>query len=325
MKNSIAIGNLKSLGFFCLALIAGGFIYSCSDDDYDVPPDTTTAARAPYVCTTCATTSQALPQYDNSARGIYKGVFSEGTFAINFKNETEESSGVERSSGVIYYKNRVINLAEAPEVLEAFDIGEKPSFILLRGMYDSSPVTLYFSVNENGSNPELLGLNIGGNIIQSSTVFKEKSNTLIEAYEGNYLLSAKLNPGDSPGPGSPNFEEPIEPGVPGVPEEPGEPEEPEEPGLPNPRKTDPGLILPSNNAAIVGGLRLIMSRSEGMWVLFKTMNDGSGGVLDHGSLESGSLMSSISGKRVAYLRSDEINFSEYTTDGLLFLHAERKR
>ncbi|ESU22728.1 hypothetical protein FEDK69T_19880 [Flavobacterium enshiense DK69] len=289
MKNSIAIGNLKSLGFSCLALIAGLFIYSCSDDDDGVPPDTTTS-RTPYVCPTCASTSQALPENDNAARGIYKGVFSEGTIAINFRND------VQMAYGVVYYKNRIISLSESPVLVEAT---EKPFFASLRGVYENSPVTLTFSVDEDGSNPMLLDFTIAGNSTFSSNIFKEKSTTLIEDYEGNYFLSANANPSGGLG------QIPV-------------------PDLDSAGRVDPGLALPSANAPIVGNLRLVLSRSDGMWTLFKTMNK-SNSVLDFGTIESGSLVSTVSGKRAAYLRSDEVNFSEYTPSGRLFLHAERKR
>jgi hypothetical protein len=298
MKNSIAIGNWKSLLGFCLALFAGLFISSCSDDDYDVPPDTTTS-RTPYVCTTCASTSQALPENDNIAKGIYKGVFPNGTIAVNFRNENETSNAV------IYYKNRTVNLSESPVLIEFGDgDGERPSFTLFRGMYENNPVSLSFAVNEDGTNPEVLELIIGGSRSPLATLFKEKSNTLIEDYEGNYFLSRNVSPSG---------------GLGGIPVEEDNPEGDFESG-----RVDPGLVLPSSNAGIVGSARLVLSRSEGMWTLVTTMNN-TESVMDSGSIESGSLMSAASGKRVAYLRNDEINFSENTSSGVLSLHAERKR
>ncbi|ESU28856.1 hypothetical protein FLJC2902T_14530 [Flavobacterium limnosediminis JC2902] len=282
MKNSIAIRNWKSLGF-CLALFAGLFIFSCESDD-DLPPDTT-ATKVPYVCTSCATTSEALPENDNVSRGIYKGVFSAGTLVINNRNNAE------KVTGKVYYKNKTINLQESPEVVM---VQGRPTYLSLRGSSGGTNVTLLFSVNEDGSSPLIEELTISGERnITSFAVFKEKSNTLIEAYEGNYfLVNGAISTSDEVSEIS--------------------------------ERVDSGLGVPEN-AIKVGGLRMVLSRSESMWVLLKVMGDNENSVMDRGIIKNVSLVSDANGKTVANLSGDELNHSEYVSSGTLVMHAERKR
>lgn len=290
MKNSIAIGNWKTLGFLCLALFAGLFIFSCSDDDDDIPPGTTASSKVPFNCASCSDVPQGLPENDNLAKGIYKGVFPSGTIAINYKNEVPNASDIGSANGVVYYKNKAISLIEYPEIIIS---SGKPVYALFKGSMDNTEVSLVFSVNEDGSDPQVSDFSINEEQSISCAIFKERSNSLIEAYEGNYFLSNNAVPPTS------------------APDEIS-------------GRVDPGLIQPPANATNVGTMKLVLSRASGMFALYKTMN-GSNVVVDHGTVGDGTLMSDVSGKQVSYLRGDELNYYENVSSGALFLHAERKR
>jgi hypothetical protein len=249
------------------------------------------------VCNSCAKTSQALPENDIRTEGIYKGVFSRGTLAINFKNGVENQT----VTGIVYYNNKGILLNESPEVVA---VEGKPARVVLRGAQGDDVVSMVFSVNEDGSNPEVTNFNISSDRTGvPCIVFKEKSNTLIEAFEGNYFL---VSPGASP---SPDIDS-----IPDVAVVDG-----------NSGKVDPGVTGVPATSTSVGELKLILSRSEATWVMFKRMNNANDFVMDYGSIADGTLMSDVSGNRVAYLRSDELNYSENLASGAIRLHAERKR
>ncbi|HSD14209.1 MAG TPA: hypothetical protein VLB74_06145 [Flavobacterium sp.] len=306
MKNFIAIGNWKSFGFLCLALFAGLFIFSCSDDDDDIPPGTTASSITPYNCTSCSDVPQGLPENDNLAKGIYKGIFPSGTLAINYKNEVPNASDIGSANGVVYYKNKVITLTEYPEIIIS---AGRPVYTLFEGSMGDTRVQLYFSVNEDGSNPQVSDFSISDPTMPSErsiscVIFKERSNALLEAFEGNYFRSNTVVPGN-PNPSVPDDTSSIPDGT--------------------TARVDPGLVHPDANATNVGSVKLVLSRAEGMWLLYKVMDGANGSVLDKGSIDDGTLISDITGKRVSYLRGDELNYSENVSSGTFFLHAERKR
>src|SRR5690554_8131769 len=61
---------------------------SCSDDKEEDP-------IPPYTCSTCVDTPDALPENDNSAKGVYKGieVGSSGTLSIDIQNGSNTITG----------------------------------------------------------------------------------------------------------------------------------------------------------------------------------------------------------------------------------------
>lgn len=296
MKNFIAIGNRKSLGFCCLALVAGLFIFSCSDDENDVPP-ANTASKTPYMCTTCASVSAANADNDNSSDGIYKGVFLDGAVDINFRNNQRNITGK------VYYNNKTIDLSESPEIVL---VGGKRVHALLRGDGENSDMSLVFSVNSDGSDPQVTDFNLTevanvslseGSPEVSCMVIKEKSKMLLEAFEGNYFRVSNTNvpPGPMPGGGVGSKRADSEFGIPG-------------------------------NAVAMGSVRVLLSRSDNAWVMFspRTLNN-AGSDLDHGVIVDGFLRSDITGKNIARLAADELNHKELLDSGTLYLDALRKR
>jgi hypothetical protein len=286
MKNSNAIRKLKSLGF-CLALFAGLFIGSCSDVEDDVPPSTTTA-KVPYVCSTCPSSSEANVGNDNNENGIYKGVFLGGTVDINFRNNQEQITGK------VYYNNKTIDLYESPEVILA-DGRRVQAF--LRGRGENSSAALLFSVNDDGSAPEVGDFSLSEEEPSvSCMIFKEKSKMLLETFEGNYYSISDNNVPSGPTSSEINYKI-AEP-------------DPEMPG----------------NAVGLSSVRLIVSRSDKMWVMFSAMASNSGSPnFDHGKIVDSYLRSDITGKAVARLAADELNHRESTDSGILYLHAQRRR
>lgn len=288
MKNSNAIRKWKSLGF-CLALFAGLFIGSCSDDDNDVPSGTTTA-KVPYVCTTCPSSSEAHFGNDNHENGIYKGVFLDGTIEINFRNNQE------KITGKVYFKNKTIELEESLEVIlvDGRLIEGERHRVFLRGIGENKNVCLMFWVNDDGTNPEVSNFNLEqGEESVSCAIYKEKSKTLIETFEGNYyLVKNNTSSGDLA-----EVSERVYPGA--------------------------GLQDDSTNARAI---RLLLSRSGDMWVMFSVMVSNNGGSkMDYGKIVDGFLSSDVTGKKVAQLTADELNHKDFTDSGVMYLYAQRKR
>jgi hypothetical protein len=284
MKNVIAIRKGKLVNFltmfFTLLLLC-----SCSDSD-DGSSGSAIVRDTPYVCTSCSNTSEALVENDKNSNGIYKGVFSKGSIEINLRN------GSSKAKGTLNYKNEAIDLYEAPDIIL---VQSKRVYVLLRGTLNDRRFDIEFSVNEDGTQPEVSDFNFPfEDSPLSCVVFKEKSNQIFEVFEGDYFLSSKIIQND----GSDELS----------------------------GKVEPDSDDQNNDNLAVGNLKLVLSRSEAVWALYKVMlNSSNSAILDKGSISDGQLFSDLSGKKVAVLRGDELNNKESTVSGVVVTHAVRKR
>lgn len=146
---------------------------SCSKDDEkeDDPP---------YSCTACVDTPDALPENDNSAKGVYKGiqVGSSGTLFIDIQNGSSTITGIMTLDGIT--ATLTSNVAY---------VDGKPYVAPFTGEYDGNPVSLTFSVAIGGGEPKVISSDIPGHLDAVFTIYKETSTSLIEGYEGTYSNS----------------------------------------------------------------------------------------------------------------------------------------
>lgn len=135
---------------------------------------------APYVCSSCATAPEALAEYDNSGKGIYKGVVigSSGTIKFNLMNGTNELIATLVLDGDTIVLNSSITVEEGQTIIAPFN-----------GLYNGEEVSIVFQVSADGSNATVLTADIPGHGNAQFTVVKEISTALVEAFEGTYSKS----------------------------------------------------------------------------------------------------------------------------------------
>lgn len=148
-------------------------ISSCSkDDDEEKTP--------PYSCSTCVDTPDALPENDNSAKGVYKGigVGSSGTLFIDIQNGSTTITGTMTLDGISASLTSNVSYVDGEPYVAPFT-----------GTYDGQPVTITFSVAMGGGAPTVISSDIPGHPNAVFSVYKETSSSLIEAFEGTYSIS----------------------------------------------------------------------------------------------------------------------------------------
>ncbi|GAA4320023.1 hypothetical protein [Flaviaesturariibacter amylovorans] len=152
-----------------LLLLFVANLYSCkkkSNDDEE-----------PYNCATCARTPQALAAHDNSALGLYKGVIigSSGVITFNLANGGNTMTALMTIDGVTVNLSANITYTAGSALVGAFT-----------GTMNGQPVTINFSVGASGGTPTVTSSNIPGHANAVFEIYKETSNSLIEAFEGTY-------------------------------------------------------------------------------------------------------------------------------------------
>src|SRR5690554_3398545 len=168
------MNNFKKIPTFftvLLVLLSAGIAFnSCSEDDGTQKTDT-------YTCDTCASTPDALPENDNSAKGVYKGiqVGSSGTLSIDIQNGSSTIIGTMVLDGIT-----------ASLISNVSYVDGEPYVAPFTGTYDGDPVSLTFSVALGGGMPRVISSNIPGHPDAVFTIYKETSTSLIEAFEGTY-------------------------------------------------------------------------------------------------------------------------------------------
>ncbi len=145
-------------------------ISSCSKDDQKVAP-------VAYTCASCHNTPEALAVNDGSNKGIYKGIVvgSTGTISINIQN------GSSTITATMVLDGTTILLTSNVSVVNG-----EPYVAPFTGTYNGSPVSFTFSVGLSGSTPTVTSSDIPGHPNAVFQIFKETSNSLIEAFEGTY-------------------------------------------------------------------------------------------------------------------------------------------
>jgi len=146
---------------------------SCSDDKEEDP-------IPPYTCSTCVDTPDALPENDNSAKGVYKGieVGSSGTLSIDIQNGSNTITGYMTLDGLSATLTSNVSYVDGQPYIAPFT-----------GTYDGNPVTITFSVAAGGGVPTVISSDIPGHPDAVFTIYKETSTSLIEAFEGAYSIS----------------------------------------------------------------------------------------------------------------------------------------
>jgi hypothetical protein len=170
--------------FFKLLIVSSFFflINSCTDND-----SSGSDFSQGYVCATCKTSPEALAVNDNSSKGIYIGFAEKGILEINIDNNR---NGIIKA---FLLKDKVKkNLI----FLESYSDSER--YYALFADNTGDPISLRFSVMHNGNDPQIL---LQNEIVYKTsnfvtTIFKEKSNNMIEVFEGKLLKKNVLPPID---------------------------------------------------------------------------------------------------------------------------------
>lgn len=171
MKKARKISILLIAPIFILLISLS--LNSCSkDNDEDTTP--------PYACDTCVKTPDALPENDNSAKGVYKGieVGSSGTLSIDIQNGSNTITAIMTLDGI-----------SASLTSNVSYIDGQPYVAPFTGTYDGSPVSLTFSVAPGGGDPTVISSDIPGHPDAVFALYKETSTSLIEAFEGTYSIT----------------------------------------------------------------------------------------------------------------------------------------
>lgn len=141
-------------GMICLCLFISVY---CSKVN-DVAPNVVLTAKA---------------EHNTSNYGLYKGVFvgSTGIVLVSLRNENDLIIATLRIDGTLHQFTTT-------GTLEA----NKPTVLVFR----SGNSSFTFSVDADGSNPSIYGLNIEGHPDAGVILLKEKSDTLVKCYEGSF-------------------------------------------------------------------------------------------------------------------------------------------
>ena len=162
MKNQA----LKKM-FFLLLLAVSQFFISCKKDEVN---------QTTYSCITCKNTPDAKAEFDNSNKGIYKGVMvgSSGVIVFNLLNTGTAIS----ASLTIDTKSTTLTSSTALVAGQSFS----GSF---SGVLNGQNVSLNFTVSATGTNPIISLINIPGHQNAIFQLFKETSDNQIIGFEGN--------------------------------------------------------------------------------------------------------------------------------------------
>ena len=137
---------------FCLLLITG-----CKKD-----------TTAPYKCTTCVTTPDAVAAHDASSKGIYKGIVIGSTGTV-----------VPLLNGITSTLTSTINWTAGQPYVGVF-----------AGTFNGSPASINFSVGLSGGTPTVTSSNIPGHPNTVFNIIKETSTSLVECFEGRFTGTA---------------------------------------------------------------------------------------------------------------------------------------
>lgn len=154
---------MKTKIFSTLALLAC-LVISCSDDD-----------DAPYTCSTCVDTPEAVAANDNSGKGIYKGLFigSSGTIKFDIANNGNSIVAILMLDG----ENITLQTTgtyNADTGLEAYFTNS------------SKGISIGFYVSANGGSVEVFDIVIPGHPNAEIEIAKELSSSLIRVFEGRF-------------------------------------------------------------------------------------------------------------------------------------------
>ena len=134
-------------------------------------------ASSDYKCTNCATSPTADAAYDHSSKGVYKGTIVGSTGTVNI--EIQNSGSI--MTAAIKLDDQWINMGTTT----AWVAGQ-PFTATFTGVYGGQAATITFTVDADGSNPQMTYINIPGHTDAVIVVYKELSTSQIKCYEGTY-------------------------------------------------------------------------------------------------------------------------------------------
>ncbi len=162
---------MKQIQIILPLLLCSAMLQSCGDhaDDNKLPPFVLEVENQP----------SAKPADDNKASGVYKGTFvgSTGTFKLIIQSDLIIGYLVVKNEDSLWPESYVLTTND----IQASDLNGAVSNALFANT--SQTVKLYFSVDANGSNPQV-ELHIAGHETIDVAVYKETSETLVKVYEG---------------------------------------------------------------------------------------------------------------------------------------------
>ncbi len=134
-----------------------------------------TTVTPTYACTTCKTTPDAVAAYDNSSKGVYKGIIvgSSGTIKFDLGNTDSTLKAYMTIDGVSVTLTAVVKWAAGTSYVSAFT-----------GTMNGQDVSITFSVDASGGNPTVTASNIPGHPNATLSVSKETSTNLVKCFEG---------------------------------------------------------------------------------------------------------------------------------------------
>src|SRR5690606_9516273 len=133
------------------------------DKDKEPTPGGNNNPGTPYTCATCVKTPEGNAAYDNSSRGIYKGVVvaSTGTIRFNVGNDGSSITAIMVSDGETVTLSSSITWEEGEPYVAPFT-----------GVMDGGPVSITFSVASDGQSPQIIASSIPGHSNASFTLAK---------------------------------------------------------------------------------------------------------------------------------------------------------
>jgi hypothetical protein len=151
--------------YFKILLVAAAFftVYACSRENETAGSDT------------LVTKPEAIASNNNKSGGVYKGVLI-------------GSSGVVK---IILQGNTIVAEVTVDDVTKTLNPQNLPGGwtsgqALNEIVFSGDNWTLIFSVNDNGTNPQISSVSIPGHENVAVYVVKESSTTLVKAYEGTF-------------------------------------------------------------------------------------------------------------------------------------------
>jgi hypothetical protein len=153
----------KRLSLISLLFIS--LFSACGDDE-----------PSAYKCSECVDAPEANAAYDNTGRGIYKGVLigSSGTIKFDIANNSTDITAVLEIDGESVTLTSTGTYDPATGFTGAFT-----------GTMDGGAVSIQFTVT-NGGTFQIFSVTIPGHSNVIFRIFKEKSTQLVEAFEGTY-------------------------------------------------------------------------------------------------------------------------------------------
>ncbi|MEO8515964.1 MAG: hypothetical protein ABI426_04430 [Flavobacterium sp.] len=171
MKKSVLPNVSKRLAGLTTVLSFIFLFFACSESD---SVSEVSSSKSSYKCTTCKTSPEALPQNDNSNKGIYFGVLKEGVIFIDVDNQND---------GQVFA--RLNNSTDSFLNLDNSSNTEDEYTAVFSGLINHVPATFVFKVSADGSNPSISFLDSAGKTIDvDNFVYKEKSNAMVEVFKG---------------------------------------------------------------------------------------------------------------------------------------------